>query len=235
MWSYYGAKTNIVDLYPPPKYGTVIEPFAGSARYALKYWDREVILIDKYAALIGIWKWLQECSEKDILSLPRPGRGDDLRNYKFDNQEQLDFMGFLVGCGAERPRFTPTERKTVHRPNHVNYNLQRIAKNLFKIRNWTITLGDYYDAPDLTATWFIDPPYQFGGQAYVMSSKKIDFPALSDWSQSRQGQVIVCENTKADWMAFKPIKEQRGSQFTTTEAMWTNLPTSYNSQQQTIF
>jgi hypothetical protein len=235
MWSYYGAKTNIVGLYPPPKYDIIIEPFAGSARYALKYWDREIILIDKYPVIVGVWKWLQQCSEKDILSLPRPGRTDDLRNYTFDCKAALDFMGFIVGCGAERPRFTPTDRKTVQRPNHVNYNLQRIAKNLFKIRNWTIKEGDYTDAPDLTATWFINPPYKEGGQSYVMSNKHIDFTKLAEWSRNRKGQAIVCENTKADWMDFVPIIEQRGSLKKSTEAMWTNMPTSFNACQQSLF
>jgi len=39
---------------------------------------------------------------------------------------------------------------------------------------------------------------------------------------SRNGQVIVCENTKADWMDFKPLKKMKGSLHTTTEAIWTN-------------
>jgi hypothetical protein len=235
MWSYYGAKTNLIGLYPPPKYDTIIEPFAGTARYALKYWDREIILIDKYPVIVNIWKWLQQCSEGDILKLPRPKRTDHLNEMHFDCQAAKDFMGFMVGCGAERPRLKPPERKTIQRPNHVNYNLQRVAKNLFKIRKWTITEGEYYDAPDIECTRFIDPPYQFGGAAYVMSSKKIDFPRLADWCISRTGQTIVCVNTKATWMDFNPIIQQRGSLYTTTEAIWTNLPSSYHIEQTMLF
>lgn len=37
MWSYYGSKTKLVDLYPPPKTDKIIEPFCGSAKYSLKY------------------------------------------------------------------------------------------------------------------------------------------------------------------------------------------------------
>lgn len=51
MWSYYGAKTNLVGYYPKPKYDRIIEPFAGSARYALKYFDRDILLIDKYPVM----------------------------------------------------------------------------------------------------------------------------------------------------------------------------------------
>jgi 16S rRNA G966 N2-methylase RsmD len=90
-------------------------------------------------------------------------------------------------------------------------------------------------APDVECTWFIDPPYQFGGEAYVMSSKKLDFEKLSIWIRTRNGQVIACENTKATWMNFIPIVKQRGSLKTTTEAIWTNEPTIYWNEQQSLF
>jgi len=38
MFAYFGNKTRIAHLYPPPAQGRVVEPFAGSARYALMYW-----------------------------------------------------------------------------------------------------------------------------------------------------------------------------------------------------
>jgi len=43
MWSYYGSKKSIIDKYPPPKYGKIIEPFAGVASYSMKYWDRVIV------------------------------------------------------------------------------------------------------------------------------------------------------------------------------------------------
>ncbi len=232
MWSYYGAKTNLIDYYPKPRYGSIIEPFAGTARYALKYYDRDIMLIDKYPVIIEIWKWLQSCSEKDILSLPRRiSSGQRLDKMQWDCDAQKNFFGFIVGCGAERPRMKAPDRKTAQRPNHVNYNLQRVAKNLFKIKHWKFICGDYTIAPDVECTWFIDPPYQVGGAAYIMSNKKIDFKYLADWSRDRKGQVIVCENTKADWMDFNPIIKQRGSLKSTTEAIWTSDVTIYGNKQ----
>ncbi len=235
MWSYYGAKTNLIDYYPSPKHDKIIEPFAGSARYALKYWDRDILLVDKYDVIIKVWKWLQLASEKDILSLPRKMvMGQKFDDMGFDCEGQRLFYSFISGCGDSRPRNMATKRKTIDRPNHINYNLQRVAKELWKIRNWKIELGSYEQLQNETATWFIDPPYEFGGHSYKESNKNIDFPSLSLWCKQRQGQIIVCENTKATWMDFKPIKMQRGSLFSTTEAIWTNEHTIYDNEQQKL-
>lgn len=236
MWSYYGSKTNLVSMYPKPKHNLIIEPFAGSAKYSLRYFEKDVLLIDKYDVIIKIWKYLQKCSVKDILSLPRRFKESDrLTDFKWDCEEQLLLMGFIVGCGAERPRNKLVKRKTTDRPNHINYNIQRIAKNLFKIRHWKFLHADYLAAPDKEATWFIDPPYEFGGSAYVENNKKINFQDLGTWAMDRKGQVIVCENTKASWMDFKPITKQRGSVHSTTEAIWTNEKTVYDNVQQQLF
>ena len=44
---YYGSKSKIVNKYPEPEYGKkIIEPFAGTAQYSLKYWDRDIVLIE---------------------------------------------------------------------------------------------------------------------------------------------------------------------------------------------
>lgn len=230
MWSYYGAKTNIVDHYPPPKFDKIIEPFAGSARYALKYFDRDVLLLDKYDVIVKIWKWLQQCSPKDILGLPRfldPGTRID--SLSFDCEEAKLFYGFMMGKASERPRVKVTDRIAVDRPNFINYGLKRIAANLFKIKHWTIIEGDYTDAPFIEATWFIDPPYQHGGSTYPVHD--VDYNDLGNWCQDNKGQIIVCENTKADWMEFKPMLSQRGSVRTTTEAIWSNYPTAFDHQQ----
>lgn len=232
MWSYYGAKTNIIDRYPPPKYGKIIEPFAGTALYALKYFDREVLLVDKYEVIVKIWKWLQLCSPGDILGLPRfLNPGDTIDKISFDCEEAKLLYGFLMGKGNERPRNTVTNRIAVDRPNFINYSLIRIAGNLEKIRHWVIIHGSYEQLKNETATWFIDPPYQFGGKSYIEGSKNIDFLELGPWCESRQGHVIVCENTKANWMRFKPMLSQRGSIFTTTEAIWSNCPTAFDNEQ----
>jgi hypothetical protein len=220
MWSYYGSKTNLAALYPKPIYDKIIEPFAGAAKYSLLHFEKEIILIDKYEVIINIWKWLQQCSENDVLSLPRNLKfGDKLDDMKFDCQAQKDFYGFIIGCGSQRSLKTAIKRKTDDRPNHINFNLQKVARNLYKIKHWSFMCDDYFNYPNVEASWFIDPPYQFGGHVYPMSNKKINFIEMAEWCKNRAGQVIVCENSKANWLPFIPIKEQRGSLFSTTVAI----------------
>jgi len=236
MWSYYGAKTNVVQYYPKPVFNKIREPFCGSARYSLRYWENDILLMDKYPVIVKLWKWLQQCSPNDILSLPRRvNPGQSLNDFTFDCEEAKLLMGFLIKKGVERPAVTPTKWAIVHRPNFTNYSLKRIAENLFKIKHWKVELGSYETMLNEEATWFIDPPYQFGGQAYVHGSKKINFDDLAVWSREREGQIIVCENNKATWLDFKPMSIHHGSTGATTECIWSNLPTQYDMQQQKLF
>ena len=230
MWSYYGSKKSIVDYYPPPKYNKIIEPFAGAATYAVKYWDRDIILVEKYKVIYKIWKWLQRCEKSDIDKLPHKLKiTETLDDYIFDCDEAKLLMGFIIAKGSERPRIKPTERAVIYRPNTINFTLNKIKNNLHKIKHWQIIHGSYEDLQNEKATWFIDPPYQFGGYVYV--ENKINFQELAEWCKGRNGQTIVCENTKADWLPFKPMINNKGTHKTTTEAIWSNYLTNYEYQQ----
>lgn len=231
MFSYYGSKSKIVKHYPPPKYDKIIEPFAGSARYSLKYYDRDITIVDKYDVIVKIWNFLKQASKNDILSLPNLKTGDNLNDYKFDCEESKLLMGFIIKGGDSRSCLKVSPRR--------GESIQRlklgIANNLHKIRHWNIILGDYKELENQEATWFIDPPYQYGGHKYPESNKYIDFQMLAKWCKSRNGQVIVCENTKADWLPFKPMIDIQGSMFKTTEAIWSNMKTPYDTIQGTLF
>lgn len=221
MFSYYGSKSKVIDLYPAPKHRRIIEPFAGSARYALKYWEHDVLLVDKYEVVIKIWKWLQVCNKSDILGLPRLKETDRVSDFGLGEEASL-LMGFLCSKAVQAPRDKPTARATTLRPNNINFQLNFIASNLDKIRHWDIQLGSYEDISNQEATWFIDPPYQEGGYVYVENNKGWNYSELADWCRSRWGQTIVCENTKANWLPFYPISSLKGSIHKTTEAIWMN-------------
>jgi len=237
MWSYYGAKTTIVHAYPKPMHDKIIEPFAGTARYALRWFEKDVLLVDKYEVIVKIWKWLQTCSEKDVLGLPRFMKsGQTLSDFSFDCEEARLLMGFLLAKGSQSPREKVSDRVAIARPNSINHQIKTIASQLFKIKHWEIRLGSFDEIENEKATWFVDPPYQFGGQVYVQSNRKIDFKKLSEWSKSRQGQVIVCENSKADWMDFKQMIQHKGSaKETQMEVIWSNQPTVFDNIQTQLF
>lgn len=219
MFSYYGSKSKIIDLYPAPKYDKIIEPFAGSARYALKYWDRDVLLVDNYKVIIDLWHWLQQCNKQDILRLPTLKRGQTVNDFDLSDIEKK-FIGFYAKTGNSTPCLRASDRTLVHRPHLQDYQKQNIASNLEKIRHWKIEFGDYRNIPNQEATWFIDPPYEHGGHAYKQSNKNIDYFSLSKWCKERNGQIIVCENTSASWMDFMPLRKMKGSVKITTEAIW---------------
>lgn len=223
-FSYYGAKAQIVNAYPPPLHGKIIEPFAGSAQYSLKYFDREVVLYEKYTVVAKIWQWLQGCSPKDILSLPTLKGGEKVDDYSFDCDEAKWLVGFMINQGVSAPRRTASKVFNGGRIElAVERNKKRVADNLYKIKHWTIINGDYTLAENQYATWFIDPPYKVGGEHYHSSvnSKHINYAELGEWCKSRKGQVIVCENTRGgDWLPFKPLVDTKGSYRTTKEVIW---------------
>lgn len=223
MWSYYGSKGKIVDKYPEPKHNLIIEPFAGSARYSLKYFENDIILYDKYDVIVRLWHWLQQCSPKDILSLPKMMPGETTDNFNFDCIEAKWLMGFMVQQGVNAPRKTVSKVFGNGKMDLlIERDKKRIAENLYKIKHWKIFYGEYYQIPNKLATWFIDPPYQHGGEYYHSSvnNSHIDFKSLAKWSESRLGQKMVCENSKADWMDFKYLSDLAGSKNRTTEVMW---------------
>ena len=67
--------------------------------------------------------------------------------------------------------------------------------------------GGYDLAPDVEATWFIDPPYNNAvGRYYIHGPEALDYESLGRWCQSRRGQVMVCENDGAEWLPFSPFE-----------------------------
>ena len=237
MFSYYGSKSKIVGYYPPPKYGKIIEPFAGSAKYSLKHFDNDVTIIELNKQIYDIWIYLQQSSEKEINALPRLIKGDDIKSLNLSNVEK-DFLGMMFGnAGAVSPCYTVS--------SFGDYRLRGdslgiVAKSIFKIKHWNIINGSCFDFPNEDATWFIDPPYQFGGHKYKFGNKNLDYKMLAEWCKSRNGQSIVCENTKADWLPFNFLTSRSDNlsnahKNKTVECIWSNHKTNYDNVQTDLF
>jgi hypothetical protein len=229
MWSYYGSKGKIVDYYPSPKYKTIIEPFAGSARYSLKYVNHNIILCEKNQLVADIWSWLiNEATPQEILKYVDFMVGQDISDLPI-REEHKNLIGFCLNRGSASPKniVQKWSCQVASRPNWAsttNYSLLGIAKLLPKIKHWKIINGSYEELSNVEATWFIDPPYQFAGKWYdsSVSNKSIDYQKLSDYCKTRLGQVIVCEDIRAKWLPFRPLTSFYGQLHDRTEAVWLN-------------
>lgn len=95
-------------MYPEPVYDTIIEPFAGSARYALRHGarsDRNVILNDLDPTIYGIWKWLvEEATPERVAMWPELKVGERLSECKGLTKPERDVLGFSVQFGVYTPR-----------------------------------------------------------------------------------------------------------------------------------
>lgn len=228
MFSYYGSKSKVIDLYPSPKHKRIIEPFAGSARYSLKYFDRDVLLVDKYDVIVKVWHFLQQASEADIMGLPEPKYKESLDSFELSEGEKL-LLGFLVARGVADPK------KTVQQFSDIPEAKKQIASQLYKVRHWKIQQGSYDEIENQEATWFIDPPYQYAGSYYRLGNKHINYQSLALWCAERQGHTIVCENTEADWLPFYPMRELNGAFSNSVEAIWSNEPHDFMARQLSLF
>ena len=210
MFSYYGSKSKVIEHYPAPSYKKIIEPFAGSARYSLKYHDKDVLIMEKFDKVYKIWKYLQNASKEQILRLPNDIT--DLRAMDLLDEEKY-LIGYCIGRGSARPR-----NKCGKFNNWIQDKI-RIADSVEKIKHWDIRFGDYREIENEEATWFVDAPYKMQIHGY---NHKIDnYDELADWCKSRKGQVIVCENSHGDWLPFRPLRQMQGINKQTLEVIWT--------------
>jgi hypothetical protein len=246
FWYYGGKWRDAVKNYQAPKFDTIVEPFAGSAGYSLRYPDRDVILCDKDPIIAALWRYMIGVSERDILALPDIPNGGTVDDLAVP-QEAKWLIGFRINAGVARPAKKPGSwMRLGRRPKSFWCSdvRQRIAASLRHIRHWKIVEGSYADLPMREATWFVDPPYQLAGKHYKHGASGIDFDHLGEWCRSLPGQAIVCENEGAAWLPFKTIGAVMSARNgkPSIEAMWTNdataltglTPTNDNAPQLTI-
>lgn len=225
LLSYYGGKWRAAKHYPEPAYPTIIEPFAGGAGYSLRYYTRDVVLVEKNPKVAAVWRYLLSADPARILALPDvPPEGLDAVDGLESAEEWL--IGFWLNGAVAAPRRRPSQwaMRADRSPSWFwgPAIRRRLASAVPLIRHWQITEGDYTDAPDIDATWFVDPPYQAAGSHYPCSF--VDFPALGAWCRGRRGQVIACEQQGADWLPFEPLADikstNKGGARWSAEAIW---------------
>jgi len=228
FFGYYGGKwRDAIKHYPRPNHETIVEPFAGSAGFSLRYPNKNVILCEIDPVLVAVWRYLIAVSAAEIRSIPDVPLNGSVDDLAFP-QEARWLVGFWMNRGVASPRKRPSKwMRDGIRPGSFWGDRVRetIASQVEAIRHWEVIEGSYEDCPfDGPATWFIDPPYQRAGRHYRHGSDSIDYGALADWCRSRKGQVVVCENEGADWLPFQHLAEvkttRRGKR--SAEVIWSN-------------
>jgi hypothetical protein len=228
FFCYYGGKWRCAPRYPTPQFDTIVEPFAGAAGYALRYYDRKIILVEKNKTLADLWRYLIAATPEQIRRLPLIA---DDGSQTVDDLDiapaEASLVGFWLNKSTVSPSKSPSAwmRKRIRPKSFWGPEIrERIASQVDAIKHWCVLEGDYLLAPDVEATWFVDPPYAVAGAYYKES--KVDYPALATWCRSRRGQVMVCENVGATWLPFRPyivIKSTQGKhgKAKSHEALWT--------------
>lgn len=70
FFSYYGAKWTGAKYYGAPRRDLVIEPFAGSASYSVRWAPKRAKLFDISPDICALWDWLIHCSMADVERIP---------------------------------------------------------------------------------------------------------------------------------------------------------------------
>lgn len=222
FFSYFGGKFMRSRYYPEPRHTTIIEPFAGAAGYSVRHHTHNVILYDTSPYVAGVWQYLLRASADEILKLPLVEVGQDVRALPIPQEAQW-LIGFWINQGSSVPKRTVGGRASNKRAGYYatwgEPARARLARQVDMIRHWQFREGSYNEAPDVEATWFIDPPYQKHPDHYPESVP--DYSALATWCQARRGQVVVCETEGATWLPFIPITTVQGTLHrNTTEVAW---------------
>ena len=228
---YYGSKGELAHLYPPPLHGTIVEPFAGSASYAVHHLlagtaDRAV-LVEKDPRVVELWRRLLAMDDAGLAALEAPAAGE--------RTDDFLFMTVAAGNAIARCRSCRFSKRAAGVWAGMHRSMQLAIP---KLRGRVEVIeGDYREVPvDGPATWFIDPPYRPQepsegsktvypkgmGYAPNCSADSIDYMELAAWCRTRSGQLIACEQAGADWLPFEPLVAAQDSQGRMKrEVIWT--------------
>ena len=208
---FFGSKWRLSKLYPVPRFNCIIEPFAGGANYAMHHilhgFTGKVILNDADVRICNLWNYLKNATKQDILDLP----------LLQDKEVGTDIFSLGLPEGASE-LIIRWQRMGINRCSTVSaWNgktgqwdasiRKTIADNVHLLRDIEVSNLSFADMQNIECCWFIDPPYQSNIVKYEASSVPLNYSVLSDWCKQRNGQIIVCEQSPADWLPFTVLKD----------------------------
>ena len=234
FFSYFGSKGRMAKLYHPPAYNTIIEPFAGSAGYAIRYYYKNVLLYDLSPVVCGVWDYLINVDPSELRRLPILREDQTVDDIKGVPVEAKHFVGFWL---TQSQTYPSKKCQTKSRGSGWTASIRnRTAEQVQFIRRWKVFCQSYETIDNREATWFIDPPYEKAGTRYKLGSELIDFNKLSIFCKARQGQVIVCEQKGAEWLPFETlIVERNASNKENHEVVWYKNSSKPAPSQPTLF
>jgi len=150
FFGYYGGKwRDAIKHYPEPQYGTIVEPFAGSAGFSLRHARRDVILCEVDPVLAEVWRYLIRVEAKEILSIPDLAPDESVDDLDIP-QEAKWLVGFWLNRGAASPRKSPSKwMRDGIRPGSFWGDRVRntIASQVDSIRHWQLHNCSYDECP----------------------------------------------------------------------------------------
>ena len=217
MFYYFGAKHANAHKYQPPKHDLIVEPFAGAAGYACYWLERDptksALLIDSDKRVTETWQRILSQTPEQITRWEAPIQGQQ--------SNDLCVVGISGGGVLGNHNDNTVTSRMVARFSPMKRRVARMVA-VFGDRV-EARLGNYTDAPDVEASWFVDPPYQKQGHWYA--ENYVDYTALGSWVRSRRGQTIVCEASPADWLPFQPLYTPNvAASETSIELIWESEP-----------
>ena len=110
FFSYFGSKCSLArQWYPAPRYRTIVEPFAGSAGYSLRWHTADVMLYEQNPKIAGIWSYLIRSRREELLALPL-FEGPDQR--ASDLNTPCEEARWLIGMWLNRCVTSPRNAQT---------------------------------------------------------------------------------------------------------------------------
>ena len=204
----------LAPTYQPPKHDLIVEPFAGSAQYAV-YWLAQrptlrAVLYDTDEMVIRSWQRMLDATPDEIAGWSIKV-GDPV----------VDYVDMANGGGMNRIANDRIVRRFYESRKRWASFRAAIGDRV------SVVHGDYTETPNVEATWFVDPPYQQQGKPYRDNALDLDYRELALWVKTRRGQTIVCEASPAGWLPFRslgaPGRVLTGA-FVSQELVWESDP-----------